>query len=57
MKKLNNNTAMALFRGAIVLAGCMTTVTAMLFCTSIYGVIVTVMLGGFAISLIDDKVE
>lgn len=57
MKKLSNNTAMALLRGAIVLAGSMATVVTMLFCTSIYGIIATAMLGGFAITIITERVK
>lgn len=57
MKKINNNLAMALLRGAIVLAGSMATVVTMLFCTSIYGIIATAMIGGFAIALITERVK
>ena len=57
MQKLNNKTTMALLRGAIVLAGCMTTVTAMLFCSTALEMATAAMIGGFAISLIGDKVK
>ncbi len=57
MKKFSNNTAMALLRGAIVLAGCMTTVVAMLFCSTALGMITAAMIGGFAITLITERVK
>ena len=57
MKKFSNNTAMALLRGAIVLAGSMTTVVTMLFCTSIYGIIATTMIGGIFVALITEMVR
>lgn len=57
MKKINNNLVMALLRGAIVLAGCMTTVTAMLFCSTALEMTTVAIIGGFAITLITERVK
>lgn len=57
MKKLNNNIAMALLRGAIVLAGCMTTVVAMLFCTTGLEMVTAATLGGFTTTIIIERIK
>jgi hypothetical protein len=57
MKKLSNNLAMALLRGAIVLAGCMTTVVIMLFCNTALEMATAAMIDGFAIALITERVK
>ena len=55
MKKITNRKLQtALLRGAVLLSGCMATVMVALFCNTLSGVVLSLILGATIIALIDD---
>ena len=54
MKKVNNNLAMALLRGAVTLSGLMTTMTVALFTESLHSFILVLLIGAMTITLVNE---
>ena len=58
MKKISSRKLQtALLRGAVVVSGCVATITTALFFEDIYGVITTLMVGSGLISIINSCIK
>jgi len=57
MKQINNNLVVALLRGAATLSGLMATMTVALFTESLHSLILTLLIGAIAITLIDEMLK
>jgi hypothetical protein len=58
MKKITNKKLQAaLLRGAVLLAGSVCTICAMVFCESIYGFILTTFVGGGITAAVLDQIQ
>ena len=57
MKKIvSKSLQTALLRGAVAVSGSLCTAMAVVFCNSIYGVVVTLFLGAAIVALIDEAI-
>lgn len=58
MKKITNSKIQtALYRGAVLVSGCVATAVTALFFEDIYGVLATLMIGGGLITLVNSCIK